>query len=526
MSSTTEGATPLELPGSHHVAPAGARMVGPTPRGEQVEVSVYLKPRDQHQTTETALTGNVQERREHLARHRRTAHRDDIQRIETFATGHGLTVIEADPARRLVRLGGPAEKMEAAFGTKLSTYERDGTTIRGRTGGIMVPRHLHGIIESVLGLDDRPVAHARIVRPRAAQPQSVLPNKLAELYDFPTGVDGSGVTIALIELGGGFKQSDTQQAFQAMGLTPPKVVAVLVDGATNDQSGSDADGEVALDIQVAGGVAPGAGIAVYFTPNTNAGFADAISQATHDTTNKPSVISISWGGPESTWDGQSVTTMNSVLQEAAALGISVYVASGDSLATDGVSDGKAHVDFPASSVYAIGCGGTHITEKGDTVSKEVVWNDGDSGTGGGISDLFDVPAFQSGVTLPASVNGGRRGRGVPDVGGDAAPASGYSVVVAGQTEVVGGTSAVAPLWAGLTALINQKAANPVGFLPTWLYASVKANTALTVQITSGTNKPSGSDIGYGAGAGWNACTGLGRPNGQALFDALTGGAGV
>ncbi len=526
MSSTTEGATPLELPGSEHTAPSGARLVGPAPRDQQVEVSIYLKPRDAHQTTETALTGSVQERREHLARHRRTAHRDDIQRIEKFATGHGLTVLEADPARRLVRVGGTAEKMEAAFGTSLSTYERSGHTFRGRTGSVMLPRHLHGIIESVLGLDERPVAHARIVRPRVAQPQGILPNQIAPLYDFPTGVDGSGVTIALIELGGGFREKDIQQAFQAMRLTPPKVIAVLVDGATNDQSGSDADGEVALDIQVAGGVAPGAEIAVYFTPNTNAGFADAISQAAHDTTNKPSVISISWGGPESTWDGQSVTTMNSVLQEAAALGISVYVASGDSLATDGVSDGKAHVDFPASSPSAIGCGGTHITEKGSTISKEVVWNDGDSGTGGGISDLFDVPAFQSGVTLPPSVNAGREGRGVPDVGGDAAPASGYSIVVDGQTEVVGGTSGVAPLWAGLTALINQKASSPVGFLPTWLYANIGANPALTVQITSGNNKPTGSDIGYNGGAGWNACTGLGRPNGQALFDALTGGAGV
>ena len=521
--SSTESAMPLELPGSQHTMPAGARMIGPAPRDQQVEASIYLKPRDAHQTTETALTGSVEQRREHLAKHRRTAHRDDIQRIESFALGHGLTVLEADPARRLVRVGGTAGKMEAAFGTTLSTYEHGATTFRGRTGGVMIPRHLHGIVESVLGLDSRPVAHTRIVRPRAAQPQSVLPSQLAKLYDFPTGVDGSGITIALIELGGGFRDSDTQQAFQAMGLTPPKVTAISVDGGTNDQSGSDADGEVALDIQVAGGVAPGASIAVYFTPNTNAGFTDAISQATHDATNKPSVISISWGGPESGWDGQSVTTMNSVLQEAAALGISVYVAAGDSLATDGVSDGKAHVDFPASSPNAIGCGGSHITEKGSAISREVVWNDGDSGTGGGISDLFDIPGFQAGVALPASVNGGRKGRGVPDVGGDAAPASGYSVVVDGQTEIVGGTSAVAPLWAGLTALINQKAANPVGFLPTWLYANIGSNSALTVQITSGTNKPSGSDLGYSAGPGWNACTGLGRPNGQALFDALTDG---
>ncbi len=218
--------------------------------------------------------------------------------------------------------------------------------------------------------------------------------------------------------------------------------------------------------------------------------------------------------------------MNSVLQEAAAMGLSVYVASGDNLATDGLTDGRAHVDFPASSPYAIGCGGTHITAHGTSITKEVVWNDHTSGGGGGISDLFAVPAFQAGLKLPPSVNAGRVGRGVPDVAGNAAPASGYVVVVDGQKEVVGGTSAVAPLWAGLTALINQKAARPVGFLPTTLYAAIASNRSLTRQITQGNNKPEGSKIGYDAGPGWNACTGLGRPDGQALFAALVGTASV
>ena len=260
---------------------------------------------------------------------------------------------------------------------------------------------------------------------------------------------------------------------------------------------------------------------MYFAPNTDAGFADAISQAAHDTTNKPSVISISWGGAETGWQQQAVTTMNSVMQEAGALGISVFVASGDNLATDNVSDGTAHVDFPASSPYAIGCGGTHIGFSGSKVSQEVVWNDGTSGTGGGISDLFPVPTFQAKASLPASVNGGRRGRGVPDVAGNAAPASGYAVVVDGKTEVVGGTSAVAPLWAGLTALISQKTSRPVGFLPDFLYANIASNAGLLTQITQGNNRPEGSKLGYDAGPGWNACTGLGRPNGQALFAALT-----
>ncbi len=512
-----------EIAGSHLNAPKQAREMGVMPTGARIDISIYLQPRH---SAAAALTGSVEERRQAVAQERAATHQQDFRAVEEFLSRYGLTVMSVDPARRMIRASGPVSAMEAAFGTKLACYQEDGNHYHGRSGSISVPDHLHGIIQSVLGLDGRPVAHTHIVRPRVAQPAGFEPNKLAALYDFPTGVDGTGVTIALIELGGGFNTSDINAAFAAMKLTAPRVISVSVDGGINDQSGSDADGEVALDIQVAGGVAPGAEIVVYFAPNTDAGFADAISQATHDTTNKPSIISISWGSAEDQYQAQAVTTMNSVLQEAAALGLSVFVAAGDNLATDGETDGAAHVDFPASSPYATGCGGTHITVSGNTITEEVVWNDQTSGTGGGISDLFGVPAFQADVTLPPSVNGGRKGRGVPDVAGNAAPASGYIVVVDGQNEVVGGTSAVAPLWAGLAALINQKAAKPLGFLPTTLYADSKSNTGLTTQITQGNNRPEGSIIGYDAGPGWNACSGLGRPNGQALFAALTGAAGV
>ncbi len=522
MTGTTDGPRRTEIAGSHLAAPAHGKPIGPVPIDQRIEVSIYLRPRDQHQTQQTALTGSIDQRRLQLAQQRASAHRDDFRRVEEFISEHGLSVVSIDPARRLLRASGTPACMESAFGAKLGLYEENGSTYRARTGTLEVPQDLHGLVESVLGIDGRPVAHTRIVRPRAAQPASVEPNQMGKLYDFPTSVTGAGVTIALIELGGGFRSTDTATAFKAMGLTAPRVIAVSVDGGINDQSGSDADGEVALDIQVAGGVAPGAEIVVYFAPNTDAGFADAISQAAHDTTNRPSIISISWGGAETGWQPQAVTTMNTVLQEAGSLGISVFVASGDNLATDNVGDGTAHVDFPASSPYAIGCGGTHISFSGTRISHEVVWNDGTSGTGGGISDLFPVPAFQAHANLPASVNGGRRGRGVPDVAGNAAPASGYVVVVDGKSEVVGGTSAVAPLWAGLTALISQKASHPVGFLPDFLYANIASNAGLLTQITKGNNKPEGSKLGYDAGPGWNACTGLGRPNGQALFAALTG----
>ncbi|MCQ8242097.1 S53 family peptidase [Rhizosaccharibacter radicis] len=510
-----------EIGGSACTLPGGATCEGPLPADHPVAVSIYLKPK----STDPAGSGDPFERRASL-------HRADIDALCAHASDHGLTVLEADPARRLVRLSGTAAQISEAFDTRLEAWSHDGHRFHANSRPLGVPDALHGVVESVLGLDTRAIAHSRIVRPRRSQPAGIEPNKLAQLYDFPSGATGSGVTVALIELGGGFRASDNNAAFKAMGLRPPTVLAVSVDGATNTPGG-DADGEVALDIQVVGGVAPGARIAVYFAPNTDAGFADAISQAVHDRTNKPSVISISWGSAESSWSNQSVTTMNSVLADAAAAGVSVFAASGDSLATDGVDDGAAHVDFPASSPSAIGCGGTFLSLSGGAIARETVWNDDTGngggqdggGTGGGISDLFPVPPFQQNANLPPSVNGGRKGRGVPDVAGNAAPGSGYAVVVDGQKQVVGGTSAVAPLWAGLTALINGRAAKPVGFLPDFLYAQ-PASAGLTVPITQGNNKPEGSSIGYDAGPGWNACTGLGRPNGQKLFDALTGSTGA
>ena len=453
--------TYVQFQSSDRAAPADAKQLASVAPGEPVEVSIYLKPRP---------GGALPAQREEL-------YRDDVRLVTDFAAAHGLTIVTAEPARRLVQLSGPASRMQQAFRTSLYQYADAGRQFRGRSGALQLPQELADVVESVLGLDTRPVARPRLVaRPATATEAGHPPNQFAALYDFPSGLNGSGQTIALIELGGGFSAADTQAAFAAMKLTPPRVVAVSVDHARNDPAGSGADGEVALDIQVAGGVAPGVEIAVYFAPNTDAGFADAISAATHDATYAPSVISISWGSVEASWTEQAVRTMNSLLQDAAALGISVFAAAGDGLATDGIADGHAHVDFPASSPWAIGCGGTATTISAGAITAQRVWNDGTSGTGGGISDLFDPPAFQAGVALPPSLNGGRKGRGVPDVAGNAAPESGYAIIAGGQAQIAAGTSAVAPLWAGLVARINQKAGRRIGFfLPADLRAAAIAD---------------------------------------------------
>jgi kumamolisin len=296
------------------------------------------------------------------------------------------------------------------------------------------------------------------------------------------------------------------------------VTAVSVDGASNQPVGdpNSADGEVLLDIEVVGAIATQAKIAVYFAPNTDQGFLDAITTAVHDNLRKPSVVSISWGGAESTWTAQSFTAYDQAFQDAGLLGVTVCCASGDDGSTDNVTDGAAHVDFPASSPNVLACGGTRLESSGGKITSEVVWNEGtgNGASGGGVSDQFPLPAYQAGAKVPVSVNPSHfQGRGVPDVAGDADPATGYQIHVDGQDAVFGGTSAVAPLWAALIALINQQLGKPVGFLNTALYA--KGTSGLT-DITSGTNGA------YQAGPGWDACTGWGSPSGQALLAALKG----
>ena len=507
----------VEFKPSHRKQPAASTRIGDVEPGEQIQISLYLKPHPEGGMA-SPLT------REQFAATRAAQHKAGISRIEAFAHETGLKIVSVEPARRLVKLSGTAEQLQAAFHVTLVHYHDGKRRFRGRSGCLFLPQDMEQFVEAILGLDTRPAATPKIIiKPHASATPNYLPNQIGKFYDFPTGVTGAGQCIALVELGGGYKPADIDTAFKAMGLKPPHVVTVPVDGGANRPTPDDgADGEVALDIQVAGGVAPDAVIAVYFASNTDAGFVDAVTAAVHDTTNKPSVISISWGSAESNWTSQSLATMTSALQDAAALNISVFVAAGDNLATDSVTDGKAHVDFPASSPWAIGCGGTRIAVAREAITTETVWNNGDSGTGGGISDVYPVPDFQKDANLPVSVNDGHAGRGVPDVAADADPNSGYTVYVNGQQEVVGGTSAVAPLWAGLAALINQKAAAPIGFFLPAVYG--KPN--LTRQITSGNNEPAGSKVGYVAGTGWNACTGLGVPNGQALFDGLIAASGI
>jgi kumamolisin len=447
------------------------------------------------------------------------AHPDDLQRVADFASGEGLTVVSTHPARRTVMLSGSLAAASRAFGVELQLYQLGNDTFRGRTGTIAIPVELSDVIEGVFGFDQRPQAqpHFRLRDAAGAAEQSFTPPEVAQLYEYPAGATGSGQTIAIIELGGGYQQADLESFFSGLGLTTPSVTAIGVDGASNQPVGdpNSADGEVLLDIEVAGSVAPGAAIAVYFSPNTDQGFLDAVTTAVHDQTTQPQVISISWGGPEDCWTAQSMQSFDQAFQDAVALGVMVCTAAGDNGSGDGDTDGKAHVDFPSSSPNVLACGGTTLIGNNAAIQTETVWNDGTDGgaTGGGVSETFPLPSYQETANVPKSVNSGFVGRGVPDVAGDADPNTGYQVVVDGQSTVIGGTSAVAPLWAGLIALLNQQLGKSVGFLNDAIYAAPLSSAGFH-DVTSGNN---GS---YSAGPGWDACTGWGSPDGAALLKGL------
>ena len=260
--------------------PPDATRVGSAPADTVIEVSLYLKCRG----GEAQALAGAADPRAALATHRTQHHKDDIALVRAFAAGHGLDVVTVEPARRLIRLSGTVAALQAAFGTRIDLYRQGDREFRARTGMLHLPADLLPLVEAVLGLDDRPAAFAKAVAMTAPAPAGYRPDQVAALYDFPTGVSGAGQCIAIIELGGGYLDSDNQAAFAAMGLAVPAIVAIPIDGGANSPGQSKAaDQEVALDLQVAGGAAPGAKLAVYFAPASFTGFVDAVSAAVHDT---------------------------------------------------------------------------------------------------------------------------------------------------------------------------------------------------------------------------------------------------
>jgi kumamolisin len=501
----------IPLPGSHKATHKG-ETTGKINPDEAIEVTIRVRRK---KPIESKLQAGERITHKNYEKEFGSS-RKDVNKVEAFAHQHHLSTAEVDLARRSVILRGSIADMEDAFGvTLLSSTDPSGNKIRVRQGDIFIPETLKDIVEGVFGLDNRPVARPMFKAAQrdgqfvshAAAPKAFTPDQLANIYGFPAGFNGKGQTIGILELGGGFRNKDIAAYFKSLGIKKPVVKAVSIDGGKNTPTNPNSpDSEVMLDIEVAGAVAPGAKIIVYFCPNTDQGFLDAITKAVHDTTNKPSVISISWGSAEANWTQQSFINFNEAFKAASLLGVTICVAAGDNGSNDGVNDGQVHVDFPASSPYVLACGGTSLSVNNSQISSETVWHDSDhSATGGGVSNFFALPDYQLNANVPLSIGTQYKGRGVPDVAGDADPNTGYKVLVDGQQMVIGGTSAVAPLMAGLIARINQQKGTPAGFINPALYAS----PAMCRDITVGNNKTTTAQTGYTAGPGWDACTGWG-----------------
>lgn len=524
------------LSGSDRVPLQGAKALGAAPEDEWVEATVKLRRQAPLPKLEP---GRAPISRADLAQYGASAADETL--VKTALGRFGIEVLESDRAKRSVKIGGPVSAMEQAFGTKLVRFSHERGEYRGRTGPLHVPSELAGVVVGVFGLDNRPVVkprragqalHAVSLAKSSAHPW-FFPAELAKIYEFPPG-DGAGQTIGILEFGGGYFASDLSAFCQAAGVSPvPEIKVVSVDHASTSKR-DGAEGEVMLDVEVLAGVCPKAKLVVYFSKFTTQGWVDAVDTVVHDQTNDPSVLSISWGDSEdgAGWSAAAIKQVSEALQEAALIGVTVCVASGDDGSDDQVGDGRAHVDYPASDPSVLGVGGTRLRRSGAKRSSEVVWKDGDGlrkdgggSTGGGVSTVFQRPSWQE-VQIPSVNFGALNGRVVPDVAANASANTGYFVVVDGQAQVSGGTSAAAPLWASLVALLNAGLGRRVGWLSPLLYRNSPSASGKTVgaacchDVSSGNNSTSAAG-GYSAKKGaFDAVSGWGVPVGNALLADL------
>jgi kumamolisin len=565
MSTTPIPKNYVPVEGSERRASPGARLLRPADPKERFSVTIVVRRRpdgesvpnfDYFLKTPPSARPRLSEE-EFVSKY--GASPEDLKEVTDFAVKNGLEVEETNAARRSVVVSGTVDQMNKAFAVQLGVYQHDVVrrrgdkslteTYRGREGNVHVPESLAKVIVGVFGLDNRRITK----RNASGDPPNTNPlstEQITQLYNFPFN-SASGQTIAILSEGG-YLASDINSSF---GGSPPTVTEVNVD-ASNDGS---ADPETTQDIVIAARAAPGASIAVYFTKYSQVGWVDLISRVAHPNTGDPvcSVLSSSFyvcdgddmetlfneGLASSVTSGTSmwVTAVSGAFADAAIKGITICIASGDTGSNSKVggnpsawglpfpADGKAHVQYPGSDPWVLSVGGTTIGNVSGSTFDEYVWNDPDPSdpsqwgtTGGGVSYYFPLPGYQNDAGVPPSINGdGRIGRGVPDVAGNASLNAGYTGITVGGGSFTGnGTSASAPLWAGLIARINAALGVNVGFVNPALYAIGSSGFRdLTGSPGPADNRNAGIP-GYPARVGWDACTGWGSPNGKALLIAL------
>lgn len=348
---------------------------------------------------------------------------------------------------------------------------------------------------------------------KAASPLvSYSPLVFGQAYNFPTG-DGAGQTIGLIELGGTFAQKDLEIFFQGLGLEVPEIKVV----GEPSKTPINENVEVTSDIQIAGALAPKATFVIYYGKS----ILEAVKLALSDTKNHPTILSISWAGSEFHYSELELQELNNTFYEAALRGITVIGASGDHGAFNGLQ--YPNVNVPTNNPFVLGCGGTTVAIQNGQLIQNIVWNEQMSGsmvgTGGGYSQRVTIPSYQQRASAIYLNNNPQflrfnphNGRAIPDISANAAMASAYSIVFNGQWTKMGGTSLSTPLWAALVARLNQALGYQLGFFNSLLYQLEGSNAFFPV--------PQGNNGLYIAAYGWDPCTGLGSPNGQALLSAI------
>ena len=534
------------LPGSTHPHPDTAKKLDPTDPQKTIRLSLILRRKAGHVAPRPEDVRAVGGARPPRAAFEQAQGADpaEMAAVVQYAQSAGLAVEDQDLARRTVIVTGQVAAVDKAFNVQLFDYVYPRETYHGHDGEVGLPAAIAPFVEAVVGLTNRKVlarhfSTASAVRKRVSMdpPNTVplTPAQVAALYDFPPG-DGAGQTIGLYEMetgegAAGYSASDIAGSLKALGDLPmPKIIDVPVLGTNN--SGTS-DGETGLDITVAGAIAPAATIAVYFAGAQVQDMLQALQMMIHPQSGEPvpSIISISYGwGPDDldadSFSAAEWTQFSALFQDAATNRITVLVSSGDSGAYVEATT-QAQTSYPGSDPWVTACGGTTIGNVSGADFAEYVWNDEAGGqpgaSGGGVSARFPVQAYQSDAGVPARNGTGTKGRGVPDIAGNASENSGYLQVINGSApQPVGGTSAVAPLYAGLMARINANLGQPAGFLNTTLY-SLPATTFRDVVSPPGPANNSYEKVkGYPAGAGWDPCTGRGSVKGQALQTALAG----
>lgn len=514
--------TRITLAGSAHPkTPSDSTRLGSEDPERQIDATVVLNPTQEwHELTGRYLQAGAKEPFLSYQQFTERASVDAIalDRVLGYLRGHGLGIGDVSRAARTIRVHGTVAQMGAAFGATLEAHRIDGKRHTVQAGELSLPADVAPLITGVLGLDTRPIARrvsaatAAATAPAAGGTAYPAP-QIAQMYGFPSNT-GKGRRVALIEFGGGYSSDILDPYFQTiLGRATPSITNMEVLGAKNIVYSANYV-EVLLDIEIAGAIVPDAELLVVFAPNQLDAWVTAIDAALAWSGGTPDAISISWGAPEESWPASAVQAVEQALQNAAAMGVTVLVSSGDS-GVDPVN-GQPTVWYPASSANALSCGGTFLQQVSSgtppEIASEVVWNDTSGATGGGISQLIAAPPWQQSVQLPPSlVSGAGAGRGVPDVAGNASQFSGYKILVAPGSWIHGlGTSAVAPLYAALVAQLAELRGKALGFLNATLYSE----PSLFIPITQGNNSADGV-TGYSAGAGWNACAGLGRVDGAA-----------